>query len=143
MLDGSQAPFPDARLYTADQPFVLADRPDGPPTSECATQTSVALAEDDGFGVASDFCDGTLAVLTVDLPSSRATSLDPQTVLRVERVQNVAAPLVAESSDRLRAIDRVLIRPGVPGIDFDGPDVYFSAGLPEGAVCGSHVNALD
>jgi hypothetical protein len=143
VLDGSSPPFADARLFTASRPFVLPEREDGPSPSECATQTSVALSREDTFGVASDFCNGSLSVLALQIPPSRATALDPDTVLRVDRVQNVAAPLAAESSDRLRAIDRVLIRPGVPGIDFDGPDVYFSAGLPEGAVCGTKINALD
>ncbi len=143
VLDGSSPPFPDARLFTASAPFALPHRSNGPPSSECATQTSVALSRDSAFGVASDFCDGMLSVLAVETPASRATALDPGTVLRVDRTQNVAAPLVAESADALRAIDRVLIRPGEPGIDFDGPDVYFSAGLPEAAVCGTNINALD
>ncbi len=143
VLDGSQPPSPDARLFTAEQPFALPDRRDGPPASECATQTSVDLSEEKGFGVASDFCHGTLAALAVAVPASRAAPLDPGSVLQTVRVQNVAAPLVAESADRLRAIDRVLIRPGVPGIDFEGPDVYFSAGLPEGAVCGTRVDAIE
>ena len=113
------------------------------PIADCATQTSVALSRDGALGVASDFCDGTLSVLALEVPASRAMALDPDTVLRVDRVQNAAAPLVAESSDELRAISRVLIRPGEPGIDFDGPDVYFSAGLPEAAVCGTNVNSID
>lgn len=142
-LDGSSPPFPDARLFTASDPFALPRRPDGPSPDGCATQTSVALSRGSELGVASDFCDGSLSVLAVELPASRTAALDPAAVLRVERVQNVAAPLVAENSDRLRAIDRVLIRPGIPGIDFDGPDVYFSAGLPEAAVCGTNVNAID
>lgn len=142
VLDGSQPGFPDARVYSASRPFPLPARSDGPPASVCATQTSVALDERGTFGVASDFCDGTIAVLDLGLPASRSTAIDPETALRVDRLQKVAAPLVDDASDRLRAIDRVLIRPGTPGLDFDGPDVYFSAGLPEAAVCGTRVNAL-
>ncbi len=143
VLDGSDPDYPDARLYSASDPFVLPSRADGPAPGECTTQTSVSLSRDAAWGATSDFCDGTISVLALSLPASRATSLDLDTVLRIERVQKVAAPLVAESGDRLRAIDRVLIRPGEPGIDFDGPDAYFSAGLPEGAVCGMRINALD
>ena len=82
-------------------------------------------------------------MLELSLPALRTTPLDRETILRVERLQNVAFPIVAESFDRIRAIDRVLIRPGRPGIDFSGPDVYFSAGLEVGAVCGTRINALD
>ena len=142
MLDGSVSGFPDARLYWASDPFSLPARADGPAPSECATQTSVSLSRDAAWGASSDFCDGTISVLALSLPASRATALDPDSVLRVERVQAVAAPLVADAGDRLRGIDSVLIRPGEPGIDFDGPDAYFSAGLPEGAVCGTRIKAL-
>lgn len=143
VLDGSIPGYPDARLYSASNPFVLPARADGPPANECATQTSVSLAADAAWGATSDFCDGTISVLALSLPGSRATSLDPASVLRVERLLVVAPPLVSDASDRPRAIDRVLIRPGVPGLDFDGPDAYFSAGLPEGAVCGTRINAVE
>ncbi len=143
VLDGSVPGFADARLYWASDPFVLPARADGPAASECATQTSVSLSHDAAWGASSDFCDGTISVLALSLPASRTTALDPDSVLRVERVQAVAAPLVADAGDRLRGIDSVLIRPGEPGIDFDGPDAYFSAGLPEGAVCGTRIMALE
>ena len=143
VLDGSDANFPDARVFSATTPFRLPKRTDGAPESVCATQTSVSLSVDADWGVTSDFCDGTVSLLGLRLPASRTTPLDPEAILRVERVQKVAFPLVAESFDRTRAIDRILIRPGRPGIDFSGPDVYFSAGLEVGAVCGTHINALD
>ncbi|MAG32322.1 MAG: hypothetical protein CL908_15685 [Deltaproteobacteria bacterium] len=142
VLDGSTPGFLDARIFDADAPFVLPRRPDGPPPNQCATQTSVALARTTSRGVTTDFCDGTVSVLSLSLPASRTASLDPLSLIAIERVQNVAAPIVDDATGQLRAIDRALIRPGTPGLDFSGPDVYFTAGLPEGAVCGVRVDAL-
>ncbi len=140
-LDGSSPGHPDARLYAGNSPFSLPKRSTGPPDSRCTTQTSVALAEDEPVGVASDFCDGTLSVLRLNLPTDRATPLDPATTVTVERLQAVAAPLVDDATGLVRAIDRVLIRPGRAGVDFEGPDVHFTAGLPEGAVCGVRIQS--
>jgi hypothetical protein len=139
VLDGGSPGFPDARLYDADAPLQLPKRPDGPSNAQCTTQTSVALSALSDFGVTSDFCDGTLAVLKTSTPTLRTTPLDPADVVSFDRLETVAAPLVDDSTGQLRAIDRVTIRPGVPGLDFAGPDVYFTAGLPEGAVCGVRI----
>ncbi len=136
VLDGSNPGFPDARLYDADTPFLLPKRANGPPDSLCTTQTSVASTRDSDFIATSDFCDGTVTVLSLQLPSQRTTALDPATTVMVDRLQAVAAPLVDDATGQIRAINQILIRPGVPGVDFIGPDVYFTAGLPEGAVCG-------
>ncbi|MBJ19936.1 MAG: hypothetical protein GY910_27230 [bacterium] len=142
LLDGSTPGFLDARVYAAANPFELPKRADGPPESVCTTQTSVAIKDDGGFVAASDFCDGTISVLDLDLPPTRTTALDPDTVLRLNRVANVVAPLVPTAVGRMRALDRILIRPGTPHIDFNGPDLHFTAGLPEGAVCGVRIDAL-
>ncbi len=141
-LDGSTPGFGDARLYDADSPFVLPKRPDGPPDSLCSTVTSVAISQEEPFAVTTDFCDGTITVLDVNVPASRSTPLDPTRVLSVDRTEPVVAPLVDDATGLIRAIDRVLIRPGRAGIDFTGPDVYYTAGLPEGAVCGVRINAF-
>ena len=141
VLDGSTPGFRDARLYDADSPFLLPKRANGPPDSQCTTQISVALASDSNFGATSDFCDGTVAVLSLKLPPLRTPALDPTTVIEIDRLQAVAAPLVDDATGRIRAIDRVVIRRGIPGMDFTGPDVYFTAGLPEGAVCGVRIQA--
>ncbi|HEB89009.1 MAG TPA: hypothetical protein ENI85_05520 [Deltaproteobacteria bacterium] len=138
-LDGSVSGYPDARLYSGDSPLPLPKRSTGPPDSQCTTQTSVALSQIGPSGVASDFCDGTLSILHLDLPADRTASLDPGTAVTIERLQAVTAPLVDDATGLVRAIDRVVIRPGRPGVDFDGPDVHFTAGLPEGAVCGVRI----
>jgi hypothetical protein len=141
VLDGSMPGFRDARLYDAESPFQLPKRANGPPDSQCTTQISVALSSDANFGVATNFCDGTVTVLSLQLPALRTTALDPATAVTIDRLQAVADPLVDDARGRIRAIDRVIIRPGIPGLDFFGPDVYFTAGLPEGAVCGTRIEA--
>jgi len=141
VLDGSTPGFPDARLYDSDSPFPLPKRANGPPDSQCTTQISVAISSDLDFGATSDFCDGTSSVLSFHLPPRRTTPLDPSTAVTVERLQVIAAALVDDATGQIRAIDRVQFRPGIPGVDFAGPNVYFTAGLPEGAVCGTQLEA--
>ena len=141
LLDGSMPPYPDARVFDASQPFFLPKRSDGPPDSICTTQTAVAIQPEGRFGVATDFCDGTLSVLRLNPPPMRSTPIDPNTVLSVTRLLNVAEPLTDEATG-LRGIDRPIIRSGTPRIDFAGPDVHFVAGLPRGALCGIRVEAF-
>ena len=142
-LNGSEPGFPDARVYTADAPFELRRRADGPSILECdGPSTSVAISASEGNAVAVEFCDGTLTVMDIALPADRTLPLDPAQVLSINRVENAAAPLVASSAGENRAPYRVQFRNGRPGIDFDGPDVYFVIGQTEGAVCSLRVNAL-
>jgi hypothetical protein len=141
-LDGSTPGYGDARVFDAESPFSLPKRADGPPDSVCTTQTSVAIKDDNAFVATTDFCDGTISVLELELPASRSTPIDRTTVLTLDRVVNVTAPLIDTATGQIRAIGSILIRSGTPGVDFDGPDVHFTAGLPEGAVCGVRIDAL-
>jgi hypothetical protein len=142
VLDGTTPGFPDARLYDADGPFMLPKRADGPSVAQCATITSVAISQAEPYAVATDFCDGTITVLDIAVPSQRDTPLDPVNLLSISRVENVVSPIIDTATGLTRAIDRVLIRAGRAGVDYSGPDVYFTAGLPEGAVCGVRINSL-
>lgn len=139
VLDGMTPGFGDGRLFDASTPFELPKRPDGPLDSTCTTQTSVAIKANGSFAVASDFCDGTISQLDLALPAARTTPLDPMAVLLLDRSIEVVAPLVPTASGEIRAPSEVQIRPGIPGVDFDGPDVHFTTGLPEGAVCGARI----
>ncbi len=142
VLDGMTPGFADARVYDTARPFVLPKRPDGPLDSVCTSQTSVAVRDDNGFAAATDFCDGTLTRIVLDLPASRATPLDPDTILAVDRLVEIVAPLVPSATAEVRAPGDVRIRRGTPGLDYPGPDVHFTAGLPEGAVCGVRIDAI-
>jgi hypothetical protein len=99
------------------------------------------MSSNSSFGATSDFCDGTVTVLTIAPPPFRTTPLDAAAVVTIDRLLAVAAPLVDDATGRIRAIDGIVVRPGTPGLDFAGPDVYFTAGLPEGAVCGVRIQA--
>ena len=140
-LDGSTPGFADARVFDADDPFELPKRTDGPSDSVCTTNTSVAIKQNGDFAVTTDFCDGTVSVLDLELPAARTTPIDRARVLRVNRVLNVAAPLIPSATGLPRAIERILIRPGTPGVDFQGPDVHYTLGLTEGAVCGVRIES--
>ena len=140
-LDGSVAGYRDARVFEASNAFALPKRQDGPSDSICTTQTSVAIQGAGRFVAATDFCDGTISVLDLELPASRSTPIDPTRVLTLDRVLNATDPIIDTATD-LRAIGRIVIRPGTPGIDFNGPDVHFTAGIPKGAICGIRIDAL-
>jgi hypothetical protein len=141
-LDGGTPGYPDARLWTAEAPFRLPRRAGGPPDSTCVPQTSVAISADAGNAVASEFCDGTISVLDIRLPPDRSTPIDPAAALSLVRVENATAPLIPSATGENRAIGRILFRRGRPGLDFEGPDVYFTVGQTEGAVCGFRINSL-
>lgn len=141
-LDGMTPGFPDARILTAANAFKLPKRSDGPLDSICFSTTSVAIKDDGSFAAASDSCDGTITRLLLDLPTLRTDPIDALSVLTVDRLINVAAPLVPSATGETRDIGRVLIRDGTPIIDFAGPDVHFLAGEEEGAVCGARIDTL-
>ncbi len=135
-LDGSVPGTRDARVFDGARPFVLPRRGGGPSDAVCTTQTSVAIQAQGDFAAATDFCDGTIVLLDLGLPSDRATPIDPDRVLQLERMIAAAAPLVDEASGQIRAIDRILLRETPAADRFGGPEIHFTAGLPEGAVCG-------
>lgn len=65
-LDGSTPNFPDARIFWADQPLTWPGRPDGPSERLCPTRTDVSFGVNREIAYATDWCDGSLAVLSVD-----------------------------------------------------------------------------
>jgi hypothetical protein len=141
VLDGSTLGFPDARIFTAASPLVLPDRDGGPTDNQCTGLTSVAVNYVGQRAFATDFCDGTLAVIEIDLVDLPPIPI-PQDRFQAVRSENILAPLTADSLSMLRAPGDVMTRPGIPGVDYSGPDVFFLAGLPEGAVCGIRIDSF-
>ncbi len=141
VLDGTEAGFPDARIFYADSPLVLPDRADGPAEEQCAGLTTVAVNYSGQRAFATDFCDGTLSVVEIDLADSPPIPV-PQDRFVLGRSEKILAPLTADSLSLLRAPGNVMVRPGIPGVDYSGPDVFFLAGLPEGAVCGIRMDSF-
>ena len=54
--------------------------------------------------------------------------------------ENVAAPL-GTAGERV-APGEVEVRPGEPGVDYSGPDVFFLLGQPEGLLCGVRIDSF-
>jgi len=136
VLDGSDpaAGHADARIFDADRPLVLPRRPDGPSAGSCPGFTvGVAFDAAGSTLFATDFCDGTISVVAADL-SAGPTPL-PRSRFQVLRATPVAAPLGAAGLGGSRAPGSLAVRPGLPQVDFDGPDLFFLLGDPEGQLC--------
>jgi hypothetical protein len=143
VLDGSDAAAgnADARIFDAAHPLVLPQRPGGLPDASCPGFTSSAAfnaAADRLF--ATEYCDGSIGVVSVDLsagpvplPASRFTAL---------HATPVGAPIGDTSSSAVRAPSALAVRPGVPGLDFSGADLFFLAGTPQGELCAVSSDAL-
>jgi hypothetical protein len=137
-LDGSTPGFGDARIFDATHPLVLPSRADGPPLSQCPTLTQVAIDYAGELAFASDWCDGTLSVVTLDLSDPFEQPLDRDR-FRVQRSIDILAPKVSERLGDASTPSMLRVRPGRPGIDFTGPDVLFIANEPDGQLCGLEV----
>lgn len=138
VLDGSSGP--NAVIFDAAAPLELPARPNGAPLATCPG--FVVGVDFDATGTklfATDFCDGTLAIVGVDLASG-AAPLPPGRFRVLESIP-ITAPLGAASLGLARAPGALRVRPGRPGVDYRGPDVWFSLGLPEGALCGVRVDS--
>ncbi len=141
VLDGSSAP--DAVIFDAAAPLELPALPNGAPAATCPGY--VVGADFDATGTklfASDFCDGTLAIVGVDVSGNPPVPV-PAVPERFRVLQSlpVTAPLTAASLGLSRAPGAVRVRPGRPGVDFHGPDVLFLVSLPEGQLCGVRVDS--
>ena len=141
VLDGSSGP--NAVIFDAAAPLVLPALPNGAPAATCPGY--VVGADFDATGTklfASDFCDGTLAIVGVDVSGSPPVPV-PAVPERFRVVQTlpISAPLGAASLGLSRAPGALRVRPGRPGVDYHGPDVLFLVSLPEGQLCGVRIDS--
>ena len=131
----------DAVIFDADRPFRIPSIAGGAPVDVCPGFTGGVAFNDAGDRIfASDFCDGSLAEIAVD------RSGDPTTAELADRftlvdLQPVAAPIRPETLGLARAPGAVKVRPGVPGVDYAGPDVFVLVGEPEGMLCGIRIES--
>lgn len=127
ILDGLTTGFPDARVFDADHPLRLPDRTDRPSSPDCAGFTFVTVNASGTEAFATDFCDGTLTRIRLDL-----TGAPPIPFARSRfQVAGQSAPFAPNTAiDELRFPGAVATRPGRPGIDFTSPDVLVAAGDP-------------
>lgn len=138
VLDGSTPGFADARIFDAQSPFALPRRPDGPPDALCTPRTNVTLNHSGALAYTTDWCDGSLSIVSIDwsLPLERPIS---GTRFSVQRRLDWFAPKWPANFGLAAAPGSPRTRPGVPGVDFDGPDLFFLINETEGQLCSARV----
>jgi hypothetical protein len=134
LLDGLTAGFPDARIFDGDHPLVLPERGEGAPPAECRGFTHVAWSYDTTEVLATDFCDGDVSRVRVDLAGPPPVPV-PRQQFQPFEIVGAFAPLGPGSVGLDRAPGPVRVRPGVPGADYAGPDVFTLINLPRGQLC--------
>jgi hypothetical protein len=138
VLDGLSIGFPDARIFFADDPLVLPPRLDRSPGPACGGWTYVTTNERGTEAYATDYCDGTLSRIRFDLsgPSPIPFSQD-----RFQVVGQTTPFAPTPSPGERTAPGFVSVRPGIPAIDYESPDVFVLVGDP-GLICGIRVESL-
>jgi len=137
LLDGTdaRAGFVDARIFDAARPFEVDALPNGAPAASCDGFVVAAAFNHSGTRLfATEFCDGTIAVVDVDLSGSPPIPV-PASRFRLLRVTPVTAPVGPSGLGMPRAPGPLAVRPGQPGVDFSGPDLFYLVGDPEGSLC--------
>lgn len=138
ILDGSSIGGLDARIFTADRPFVLPPRSDGRSSTFCEGSTDVTINASGTEVFASDFCDGTVTRVRLELASDAAVPY-PAGHFSVLAQENVFAP--NDVVGALRSPLLLVARPGIPGIDYTSADVVALVGQPDGQVCGIRIES--
>lgn len=139
ILDGLSVGFEDARIFAERNAFELPDRIDGPPARDCMGFTHVAVNASGSEIVASDFCDGTFTRIRADLTGSPPIPY-PSNRFEVAGQSTPFAP--NDALGLLRSPSLIAVRPGIPGLDYSGPDVLIVAGQPEAQICALRVESL-
>ncbi len=146
VLDGSDARVGnlDARIFDADTPFVVPARPGGADPATCAGFTVGVAFNDAGTrAFVTDFCDGTLTIVGVDVSGSPPIPVPNGTSrFQVLGQLDLVAPVGPQSVGLARALASVAVRPGTPGVDYQGPDVFVLVGVPEAQLCGVRVDSV-
>lgn len=138
VLDGTTPGFADARIFDAATPFDLPRRPDGPPEVLCTSRTHVTLNHDGALAYATDWCDGSISVVAIDWSLPLERPLSPAR-FTVTRRFDLFAPKTPANFGLPGAPSLPRTRRGVPGRDFDGPDLFFLINEPEGQLCAARV----
>jgi hypothetical protein len=123
-----------AVILGGDAPFRLPAREGGPRPEECSGATFGYAWNGRGDRVyLSEFCDGTFSVVGVTLPADPGDPVPAQSFFLVES-RPLWSPLLADTFGQPRAPGVLRVRPGVPGVDFVGPDAFVIVSEP-GAFC--------
>lgn len=132
LLDGSDGGR--AAIFDAESPWPLPALPGGPPSALCPGFITGVDWGADGRAAATDFCDGTLHRLAIDLSGDPPVPVPADTGrFAVAGVEAIGAPLIAESVGLPRAPGGLRFPPAAGGAAAS-PLIYW-LGLPEGSVC--------
>ncbi|MDP6978589.1 MAG: hypothetical protein QF570_08295 [Myxococcota bacterium] len=151
VLDGSDPVFPDARIFHADAPFEVPDREDGPHPLLCEGWTQAAINAAGDRAYVTDRCDGTLTEMRLLEPTescAAAGSTDdccdriplPASCFETGLVREITD--ISTASVEKHDPSQIRVRPGEPGIDYAGPDVFFIVNSPEGRLCNLRVDSF-
>jgi len=131
----------EAVLFDADAPLRLPSIPDGAPAQSCPGETvGVAFNHAGDRVYASDFCDGTLAIVGTDIDPRFDTRELRDRFLVLDTIP-VVEPIRADTLGKPRGLGSLEVRPGEPGVDFEGPDLFALVGLEEGSLCGLRIES--
>ncbi len=129
----------EAVIFDAQLPFRIPGLSRGAPPESCPGETLGVAFDHRGERVyAGDFCDGTLASIAFD-GSGQPDTAELRARFLLLELQPLVAPLRADTLGQPRGLGRIAVRPGVPGVDFQGPEVFFLVGQEEGLLCGISV----
>jgi len=125
----------DAVIFDAYAPFRIPALADGPLPETCAGTTAGFAFNNAGDRIyVSETCDGTITQVGVVLPPDRDDPVPPANFFLIGS-EAVTAPLTPDTLGQLRGPGSIRVRPGTPGTDFSGPDVFFLASEPDSPLC--------
>ncbi len=128
----------DAVLFDGRDPLVIPHIEDGAPEASCPGRIdSVAWNFVGDRLYAVDVCDGTLTGVLVERSSDPPRRRD----FEIAETVPLTAPLRADTLGLPRQPSKLKVRGGRPGVDFDGPDLFFLVNEPEGLLCGIAVES--
>ncbi len=151
VLDGSDPIFPDARIFHAEAPYEIPDRDDGPHPILCEGWTAPAVNAAGDRVYVTDRCDGTLSEIRLLDPVQSCASLGstdtccdriplPTSCFEAGAYREISETSTA--SVEPHDPSQVRVRPGEPGVDYSGPDLFYIVNSPEGRLCSSRIESL-
>lgn len=127
-------------VFDAGSPLVVPKRKGGAPAVSCPGNTSGVAWNDAGDRLfVTDRCDGTLSQFDFARPAPAQPVQQGSFGFRERKA--VVAALRADTLGTVRDLGFLRVRPGRPGVDFDGPDVFFTVNQPLGAVCAIRIES--
>lgn len=128
-------------MFDGESPFRLPRVEGSPPEETCPGRVDSVTFNDAGDrAFALEVCDGSLISVDIDVDASASVPL-PDRTLAPRQAVSLVAPLDTDTLGLTRQPSALQVREGVPGADFDGPDVFFLVGEPEALLCGIRIES--